>query len=267
MHQRVLTALVLAPPAIAAVLWLPTPLLAALVALPLLGALWEWGRLAGRDGVPMRLALLAGNAALMAALAWRGWPQLAAPVVAAGVLWWLTAAAWLRWPDRLPAPDELKLLAGSLAVIPAWAALALLHADPAGGPHWLLFALLLVWLADTGAYLVGSRWGRRKLAPRISPNKTWEGLLGGLAVALLLVPLAAPLLAPGWRGLPALLLLAAVTVAFGVLGDLVESLLKRQAGSKDSGHLLPGHGGVLDRLDSLLAALPAFALTKLWLGL
>ncbi len=272
---RALSAAVMAPFAVAAVLWLPTPLLAALSAAIVLMALWEWAALSGLGTGPRRLALVTGNAAVMAALAWFGWPHLTVAVVLLGGLWWLLAAFWLGHgrappdPARLPATTRLvlKLMAGTLATLPAWAALALLHSDGPLGPRWALFALVLVWLADSGAYLVGSRFGRRRLAPRISPNKTWEGLWGGMAAALLIAPAALPALGLAWSQLPALLLLTGVAASFSVLGDLVESLLKRQAGSKDSGRLIPGHGGALDRVDSLLAALPAFALAKLWLQL
>ncbi|MBC7657234.1 MAG: phosphatidate cytidylyltransferase, partial [Frankiaceae bacterium] len=157
--------------------------------------------------------------------------------------------------------------AGSLSVIPAWAALCWLHMTGANGPDWALYALLIVWLADTGAYFVGVRFGKHKLAPRISPGKSWEGFAGGLLATTLLAVGALPVLGLAWNLLPSLLLLTLVATLFSVAGDLFESLLKRHAGAKDSSHLIPGHGGVLDRLDSLLAALPIFAVGKFWLGL
>lgn len=273
MRQRILTALLLLPLAIAAVLYLPTPWLGGLTTLLLLLALWEWSRLVGVRGLPARLAFLAANVALMSWLAWSAaaWHGLALGVVVVGALWWLLAAAWLRRIaflslDTLRA-RALKLVAGALAVVPAWAALLLLHGDGALGPRWALTALVSVWAADSFAYFIGSRWGRTKLAPSISPGKTWAGFWGGLGGCMLLTLLAAPLLGVGWLQLPALALLAAITGVFSVLGDLFESLIKRHAGSKDSGDLIPGHGGVLDRVDSLLAALPAFLVVKLWLGL
>jgi phosphatidate cytidylyltransferase len=140
-------------------------------------------------------------------------------------------------------------------------------ASAARGPLWLLFALLLIWAADSGAYFAGVRFGRRKLAPRISPGKSWEGLFGGLAAAMLLSAAMLHWLGLGWAQLPELLLLTVVIVLVSVVGDLFESLLKRHAGAKDSSQLIPGHGGVLDRIDSLLAALPVFVLGKIWLEL
>jgi phosphatidate cytidylyltransferase len=249
MKQRVLTALLLLPPAVAAVLWLPTGWFMAMVAVILLVGIWEWSRLTGLPKPHQRALVLLLHAAAMA----------------------LLTRAWLTRTQLAQAANRgntlLKLLAGLLMAIPAWAAAALLHADGELGPRWLLYALCLVWAADTCAYLVGSRIGGRKLAPRISPGKTWAGLLGGLGGVLLVSLLAIPLLGLDYRHAPAMLLLALLTGLASVIGDLFESLIKRHSGAKDSGALIPGHGGVMDRVDSLLAALPVFALGKLWFGL
>lgn len=272
-RQRITTALVLAPLPILALLFLPTPWLAALVALVMLAGLWEWTAFAGlRDTLP-RVGFLTANALLLAALAWGGGPSLfpLKLISLVGVLAWGLALAWLLRP-RFASGDgdgarALKLLAGSLAVVPAWCALAWLHADEPHGPRWTLFAVALVWAADSGAYFVGSKFGRRKLAPAISPGKTWEGVWGGLGTCALLAVLALPLLGLGWSQLPALVLLTLATAAASVVGDLFESLMKRHSGVKDSGDLFPGHGGLMDRLDSLLAALPVFVVGKAWLVL
>jgi phosphatidate cytidylyltransferase len=272
-RTRVIAALVMAPVAIGAVLLLPTPLLAAAVAGLMMIGLWEWTLLSGTRGRAARAAYLAANIAIMTSLAWtagHGLGQLVA-VATWGSLWWLLALAWLLRFDFAsggePWTRALKLLVGSLCVIPAWAALCWLHAGTGNGPAWTLFALLIVWVADSGAYFAGSRYGRHKLAPRISPGKSWEGFAGGLLATLLLAAVALPVLGLPWQRLGALLLLTGVSFLFSVSGDLFESLLKRHAGAKDSSDLIPGHGGVLDRVDSLLAALPVFAVGKLWLGL
>jgi phosphatidate cytidylyltransferase len=271
MKQRVLTALLLLPPAVAAVLWLPTGWFMAMVAVILLVGIWEWSRLTGLPKPHQRALVLLLHAAAMALLTRLAWPQGFPIIVAGGALWWLLASAWLTRTQLAQAANRgntlLKLLAGLLMAIPAWAAAALLHADGELGPRWLLYALCLVWAADTCAYLVGSRIGGRKLAPRISPGKTWAGLLGGLGGVLLVSLLAIPLLGLDYRHAPAMLLLALLTGLASVIGDLFESLIKRHSGAKDSGALIPGHGGVMDRVDSLLAALPVFALGKLWFGL
>ena len=159
-----------------------------------------------------------------------------------------------------------KLAAGTLAVVPAWCALAVIHVEEPHGHRWLLLVLMVIWAADTGAYFVGRKLGRHKLSPRISPNKTVEGLLGGAAAGLLVAVAGAPLAGATLAQLPAVALVAVATVGFSVVGDLYESLLKRHVGAKDSGDLIPGHGGLLDRLDSVFAALPVFALGKDWLG-
>ena len=271
-RTRVIAAAVMAPAAILSVLFLPSHFLAALVAGVLMLGLWEWSLLAGlRDRVPRALTLVA-NASLMAMLAWGAGAGLFTLKLVSllGVLWWLLVLLWLMKFDFASGAAAwmraLKLLAGSLCVIPAWAALSWLHSSQPNGPRWALFALMIVWAADSGAYFTGVRFGKHKMAPRISPGKSWEGFAGGLVAACLLSLVALPLLGLAWDSLPGLMLLTAVTFLFSVAGDLFESLLKRHVGAKDSGDLIPGHGGILDRIDGLIAALPVFALGKAWLG-
>ena len=272
-RTRVIAAAVMAPVAVASVLWLPSEWLAAGVAALLMAGLWEWTLLSGLQERPARLAYLIANALLMAALVWgagRGLFTLKL-VSVIGVFWWLLVLLWL-WRFEFAADNSsgsraLKLLAGSLSVIPAWCALGWLHASSPLGPRWALFAVGIVWAADTGAYFIGVRFGRHKLAPRISPGKSWEGFWGGLLTSLLLAVAFVPVLGMTWAMLPSLLGLTLVASLISVAGDLFESLLKRHSGIKDSSDLIPGHGGLLDRLDSLLAALPVFVVGKVWLGL
>jgi phosphatidate cytidylyltransferase len=279
-RTRVIAAAVMLQVAVLAVLFLPSALLAAAIGLLMMIGLWEWSLLAGLSGLVPRAAYLVVNALVLAGLAWAAGPDLAPIklVALAGVLWWLLVPIWLLRFDFAKEDRAwsraLKLFAGSAGVIPAWAAIYWLHHGAAGlghapaeGPAWTLFVLLMVWAADTGAYFAGSRWGRRKLAPRISPGKSWEGLFGGLLVSLLLAAASVPMLGLAWWQLPQLLMLVMLTVLVSIAGDLFESLMKRHAGAKDSSHLIPGHGGVLDRIDSLLAALPVFVLGKIWLEL
>ena len=269
---RVLAALAMAPVAIAAVLLLPTPWMLLLAAIVFLAALWEWFALAEVDDSLARGALLVLNLLLMVALVWGTGGTAATLVlfklaVVLGVLWWLLAMLWLVHFDFASDHDTharvFKLAAATLAVVPAWCALGLLHND---GPAWLLLVLMTVWATDTGAYFAGRRFGKRKLAPRISPNKTLEGLLGGVVAGVLVATLGAWLIGAGDAALPLVALVALLTVLFSIVGDLLESLLKRHVGAKDSGNLIPGHGGIMDRIDSQLAALPVFALGKIWLG-
>jgi phosphatidate cytidylyltransferase len=274
---RVFAALALAPVAIAAMLFLPTPWLVALAAVVFLGGLWEWFRLADVDDTLARTVLLVANLALMVAIVWGSrLPggglsfvlfKLATMI---GIVWWLLAGLWLKHFDFASDHDTharvFKLAAGTLAIVPAWCALAWIHAEQPMGHRWLFVALALVWAADSGAYFVGRHFGKRKLSPRISPNKTVEGLLGGLACGVVVAVAFAPLAGARLAQLPLVALVAFVAVAFSVVGDLFESLLKRHVGAKDSGDLIPGHGGVLDRIDGVIAALPVFALGKAWLG-
>jgi phosphatidate cytidylyltransferase len=269
--QRVITAAVLAPLAVAAVLWTPTRVFSALLGAAFLLGLWEWARLAGLRSRPLRALLLALGAGSMLALSLADAREPLLTLVGAGLLGWLLACLWLGHfgfaAEPTPGHRALKLGAGVLLVLAAWAALVLLHGQP-HGPWWTLYALALVWVADIGAYFAGRAFGRRKLAPSISPGKTWAGVWGALAAAALLA-LTAGFAGFGLQGWPlaGLLLLTLVAVAFSIVGDLFESLLKRHAHSKDSGALLPGHGGVLDRIDSILAATPVFAAGKLLMGL
>lgn len=269
---RTITALVMAPLAIAAIWWLPTEWMMVLAAVLFLMGLWEWFDLAEIEDTLSRTVLLIAHMALMVAITWgsrsaTGYTfalfELATVV---GVVWWLFAGLWLTRhtfaSDHTTWARVFKLAAGALAVIPAWCALAWLHASEPNGNRWLLAALSVVWAADTGAYFAGRALGRTKLAPTISPNKTVEGMIGGV-VAGVIVGCAFGLLAGATPGqLPLVAIAAFAAALFSVIGDLYESQLKRHVGVKDSGHLLPGHGGVLDRIDGVLAALPVFALAK-----
>lgn len=270
MKQRIITALVLAPLVIFGILWLPSAVLMALAAAALLGGLWEWTRMAGLEGRVKRAAFLFAHAAVMAYLAWRGWPELFPWVVLLGVGFWIAATFWLRFPGFAKSGRgacTLKLLAGTLLVLPTWCAIGLLHGSGAKGPQWTLFALLIVWAADTFAFFAGRRFGGPKLAPSISPAKTWSGFFGGLFGVVLLAFAVAPVFGIGLATLPWFILTSVFAGLAAVVGDLFESLVKRQAGVKDSSALIPGHGGLFDRIDSIVAALPVFAFLKALLGL
>ena len=274
-RTRVIAALVMAPFAIGAILLLPTSWLVMLAALVFLVGLWEWFKLAEIDDTLQRTVQLTANLLLMVLLVWasRGSTDLVPLRLMAlvGAGWWLLALLWLRFfhfaSDHETWARVFKLAAGTLAVVPAWCALGLIHSSQPNGHIWLFVALAIVWAADSGAYFAGRHFGGRwfagrKLAPRISPNKTLEGLLGGLAAGMLVAAVGALLAGAGMAQLPGVLLVAIFTVLFSVVGDLFESLLKRHVGAKDSGDVIPGHGGVLDRIDGVLAALPIFVLGK-----
>lgn len=278
--QRVITALVLLPPVLATLWFGSTMLVTAVFGAAALLAVLEWAALTGvraREGQPASLppaaqALYFGAAAaLMAAVVLMRGTPLIWLLVGGTCAWWLVVLRWIAaYPSGFDAthpPRWLKAGAGLLVVPGTIAAVGVLHAAPEG-PLRLLFAFFLIWAADVGAYFAGRAFGRRKLAPNVSPGKSWEGVYGGVALSLVVAGLAGAFLfrLQGAAWLPFLLLCVAV-VLFSIVGDLGESLLKRQAGAKDSGTLLPGHGGMLDRIDSLLAALPALAAGLRWLGL
>ncbi len=267
--QRVWTALLLAPLVIVLVVFAPTTLFATVVTITFLAALWEWAALSGLKSHAWRGVLLALAALGFAALWMLRTTSLSGWVIAIGVVWWLLVCVWLRHFAFGAAPTRenlaLKLLAGLFVTLPAWMALVSVHAHLPHGQWWTLLALFIVWAADIGAYFSGRTFGKRKLAPQISPGKTWAGAYGALVGGALVMMVGAWLLDVRDGRLVGLLLLALITVGVSIVGDLLESLMKRHAKVKDSGTLFPGHGGLLDRLDSVFAALPVFAAGLLWL--
>lgn len=261
LKQRIATASILALLVIWVVLKLPTLGFGlALLAVILPGA-WEWTRLAGLQSMRDRLLYVGVVLALILAI----WPLLGHTALVSGllaltVLGWCGALLWLRRYANRPDHQDRPLsvgIAGVVVLVAPWVAFMGLRGEFGSG--YVLFLFLLVWAADVGAYFAGRRWGRRKLAPAISPGKTWEGV-GGAGMAVLALALAgAALLEVGARW-PIFVAVCLVTAGFSIAGDLFESMLKRQCGVKDSGSLLPGHGGVLDRVNSLTAAAPVFLL-------
>lgn len=263
LKQRIITALVLLPIALCGFFLLEGTGFALFIgAVVSLGA-WEWARLAGFEAQSVRVGYAAVVALLSAVLYLL--PGSAPWLLVAALLWWLIAT-WLvlTYPESSAHWDNVvtRLVIGLLILLPAWQGLMLIKQWPSG--NWLILAVMvLVWGADIGAYFAGKALGKRKLAPKVSPGKSWEGFIGGLATSLV-VTLGVGLY-HGWAGAQFVMALigAAVVVAASVVGDLTESMFKRKAGIKDSSQLLPGHGGVLDRIDSLTAAIPIFALL-LW---
>lgn len=259
--SRLLTALILVPLVFLAVLKLSEGWFVLLLDLVVLAACWELTRLAGLRSPAARLVAVL----LMGLLLWQfhlfGRGEWAVPFLQALATWWLlNLVVLLSGRVRVTTFEgwrPLRLLVGMLFLAGAWLALARLHALPEVGPELMMFLLVLVWIADSAAYFSGRALGRHKLAPAISPGKTVEGALGALASAV--IP-AGFLIWSGWVEAPAwmLVLLCILTVAVSIGGDLWESVLKRERGVKDSGNILPGHGGVLDRIDSQIAASPFF---------
>ncbi|KAB7627921.1 phosphatidate cytidylyltransferase [Alkalilimnicola sp. S0819] len=267
LKARLITALTLAPLFLWAVLFWSSNALSVFFAAIMLLAGWEWSRLIPGLSARLPQALFLLLLIVLMVLAHRylattaqPWP----PLLPAALGWVLV----LPWMHSFSAGRGAALgpvagaLVGVLVLLPPWLALIWLHLM--GGWYWLFLLLLLITSADIGAYFAGRRFGRRKLAPRVSPGKTWEGLLGGLVLALVAMSIAHGLFGRGELNYAVLLPVGLVTVLFSVVGDLFESMIKRQRGVKDSSALLPGHGGVLDRVDSITAAAPWFALGLMW---
>jgi phosphatidate cytidylyltransferase len=252
--QRILTAIVALVVVAIALFVLPQWATRAIVALLMLIAAWEWSGLLRLNTTLLRLSFVGLVIALMSGV------MLLLPsglqierVSEVALAWWIVAFAWLFFhPTPIPAP--LAWLCGALVIVPAWYAIDWLYRYSSEA---LLMVLLIVIAADTGAYFAGRFFGRVKLAPSISPGKTWEGAIGGMALVSVLATVVALQTGQG------IAVLVPVFLAIGVLsivGDLTVSVFKRHAGVKDSGRLFPGHGGVLDRIDSIAAAAPAFAM-------
>lgn len=272
LKQRLLTALVLIAGAAYAVLALETRWLAWILGVIAVLGGYEWARLMTLASPLARVSYAAMIAAALA-LCWTLVAHSAAlPVVMVlSCLWWLLALTWLGRPQFGAGHNFtallLKAIAGLFTLVPAWLTLMVLHAQPTHGSHRLLFLLSLIWVADSAAYFTGKRWGRAKLAPQISPGKTRAGVYGALLAVAVYALLAANFLGVAAASRAAFIFLCVITALFSVVGDLFESLFKRQSGMKDSGTLIPGHGGVLDRIDSLTAAAPIFVFGLYWLKL
>jgi phosphatidate cytidylyltransferase len=254
------------------VLYLSTDLFQLILGAILLAGMWEWGRLSLLADTLARVAYLV----LIAGLFWlchaAGPEAIAWPVLLGACAWWLCALIWLTRPllcaGDAPVCTVVKLAAGILVAVPAWLALTLIHGAADDGPRLVLILLIMVWLADSGAYFAGRYLGRHKLAPVISPGKTWEGVYGGLLASTLFAAAVAWLLVEASLPWTVKFMLATlVAMMFSVVGDLLVSLLKRQSGIKDSGSIIPGHGGIFDRIDSLVAAAPLFLSAYRWLEL
>ncbi len=262
LKQRILTALVLIPPLLAALFFLPVAGIVFLAGVLILLAAWEWGglcELSKRSRISYAIAqVVVGTIAVLTALQYR---TVGYAVFAVAGAWWIWAAFNVFVsPENFLQSRAARMVAGGLTLIPAWVALVVLHMVDSRRPLLLLFVLVMVAVADTAAYAAGHAFGRTKLAPTVSPGKTVEGVVGGVLGVVLLAYVCGTML---WqftnRELAAWIGLVAVVGLVSVVGDLSESKLKRIAGVKDSGSLLPGHGGILDRIDALTAAAPLFA--------
>lgn len=260
LKQRLITAVIFIVLLVGAILLLPNFYFSLLIGLLLAIGAWEWAALIGMPSVAQRFTYL--GMVLVALWAAAHVPLFA--VLLAACIGWLMALVWIcRFPVGSSLWDNkfIGSLAGIFVLVPPWLALVEMHGDASMGPYLVLFLLAMTWLADSAAYFAGRRWGTPalRLAPRVSPGKTWAGV-GGAAVAVTAYAFASGIWVFTGAGIVLFVLWCLLTLGFSIVGDLLESMFKRQAGVKDSGRLLPGHGGMLDRIDSLTAAAPVFML-------
>ena len=258
--KRIFTAGLLIVSLFACLFWLSDTLWALVMLLPLAIGAQEWGKLAGiplwaRIGYAMLMVILAGIMYFLDQAAWL--------YVVALIFWLIIVPMWLATGWQLKSA-WLRVPLGVLVLLPVWMALVELREQ---GPWWVLLLMGVVWIADTAAYFTGRQFGKHKMAPVISPGKTWEGVVGAVIAVIIygfivLMALRGPRFDPHEWAMPALML-GMLMLYLSILGDLFESWVKRVANVKDSGDILPGHGGVLDRIDALTSTLPIAALILL----
>ncbi len=277
LKQRIITALVLAPLALGAILFLPLQQFEIVIALIVGLGGYEWAQLSGIYWRPAK----AVYAMLLTALCWgltylvpieqiwtvQGLTPVYTSILGVACGWWLISLFMILAYPRKTAlwrnSISMRAIFGVLTLIPTWVAIVALRTkdfnlDPYFGASMIFYVLGIVWAADIGAFFTGVKFGRRKLRPNVSPGKTLEGLYGGVMASLAIIGFAAFHFDVEGGEIALHFLIGVITVGVSALGDLNESMFKRTVGIKDSGKLLPGHGGILDRIDSLTAAFPVF---------
>lgn len=271
LKQRLWTAAILIPLVLLSILYLPTIILQWVIAGTIVLAALEWFSIIGfasRIQMSLAIGLLGITASLIYLL------PISTVMLIATIIWGLILIAVTRYAHRaMPTHMQSLLMKPLFAVTIAsvvlalfWHSAVILHQSSSLGPKQLLFVMVLVWLADTGGYFAGKKWGKTSLAKAISPNKTWEGVAGALVLGSIWTSMAYFSGISGSLSFSQWLLLSLSALLISVVGDLFESLFKRCHKVKDSGNLLPGHGGMLDRIDSLIAAVPVFASGLFLLG-
>ena len=266
LKHRLLTAIILIPIVIW-VLSLSSPILAIAMGIIVTIGAWEWAAICGWQSLLNRSLYSIATTMVLIGIYWFWQQSIMLYILMIACLWWLLAIYWvIRYQQGyklLPTTSFNKALLGFLLLIPTWIALLFLHQH--FDWHWVVFLLVLIWSADSGAYFAGRKWGKTQLASHISPKKTWEGVGGAVLLSSYFALGYAWFTSMSLLTASLFLLLCFLTVAVSIIGDLLESLFKRQMGLKDSGQILPGHGGILDRIDSLTAAAPIFVTSLIFL--
>lgn len=270
LRNRIITALILIPVVITFVFLANTLWFSVLFAVFVAIGAWEWAGLCKSSEIIKTLYSIF-TVLILVGIYWLDNSFLYSSIVLCGAVYWLIAVgliiSYQKQRHLLPHSSLLLLLVGMLLLIPMWSGLTLLKSFSVNGASLIMCLMLLIWGADTAAYFAGKKWGKRKLASRVSPGKTWEGSIAGIVAAVVIA--VCYVIATNKNLGDSLLFvgLSMITIIGSVFGDLMESLVKREAGQKDSGSILPGHGGVMDRIDSLTAASPIFVFGVITLGL
>lgn len=265
LKQRIISAAVLIPLIVLSILFLPNRFFSLLTAVFVGVAALEWSKIiAFRQKYQKYFYVFFAVIILCVSYFYR--ERFATCIILAGTLWWICAmfmiVAYQKESLSLPADKLFKSIIGILILVPAWMSLVILHAN-INGPNLVLYLFVLIWLADIAAFFIGQKFGKHRLASKTSPAKSWEGVFGAIAftsvMSFFYVKIGEQQVAAA-----GLMLLGIITVIFSIIGDLTESMFKRIAGVKNSGVIIPGHGGIFDRIDSLTAAAPIYV-TGLWL--
>lgn len=264
LKHRVITAVILIAIFLGSLFFAPPPVFCIFTELMMLWAAWEWTSLMGVKKIGYRLSYV-----LFLLIVMQGIFFVSIPMAVCEYFFYLVFFFWLLmsiliafypralfWKKSVLCQGAM----GMFVLIPCWFAINFIRVVNLNGQYLLLYLFILIWSADTAAYFIGKKWGKKTLAPQVSPGKTWVGVYGGIFTALVITAALLYGFSVPYSMWPSTLGLTFMTVAFSVIGDLFESMLKRTEGLKDSGKLLPGHGGLLDRIDSLTAAAPVFTL-------
>lgn len=268
LKSRLLTAFLIGPLVLWAIYAMPENLFALLSLILVSIGAWEWAAFAGWVKPFQRGIFIAANILLFITILFLQNFELNIIILLASLLWWLICIPLLvLFPfkeNNILHTRLVKTLVGIFLLLGTLVAMLLLRNNPDYGSEFVLYLILTIWFADSGAYFAGRALGKTKLMPNVSPGKTWEGVAGAIAITLIGSSAALYVLNIPSEQSFYFIFLAVVTVAYSIVGDLSESMFKRMANLKDSGNLLPGHGGILDRIDSLMSGFPIFV-AGLWL--
>jgi len=272
LKQRIITALILAVLVVWALFGLPDHLLLVLFSAVILAGAWEWSRLASIDKGTTQLLFVIAQAGLIALCWWliQNYFEIVPYILTSAVLGWFVIMFWLALYERgklvIQLSQAYRCLLGLLLLSVCFLSIATIVLVFNQDRESILLLFLLIWGADVAAYFTGKAFGKSKLAPKISPGKSWQGVGGALLMTIVITSLTWQMLNYPLSLLPKLILFSLLVVILSIVGDLFESVLKRQVGMKDSSNLLPGHGGILDRIDSMISASPVYVLGMILLG-